>query len=187
MYIPLLQASFDHPSAFMCKNIWKRKMQSVMLKWELVELKPAANFLPGKGTVTVPGPSLQSGCARLCSSWVTTRTLTTSHGTQSLGDLSFHHVHPQSGPLEMGIDGTVRLEQTLLPTAQSMGDTGDHHCWLMVSLATCLRDLVGLCSERCPHALDAVSVPDIQQETGQRELCSILAGSRDWGLEQNRH
>lgn len=63
MYIPLLQASFDHPSAFMGKNIWKRKMQSVMLKWELVELKPAANFLPGKGTVTVPGHSLQSGWA----------------------------------------------------------------------------------------------------------------------------
>lgn len=68
-----------------------------------------------------------------------------------------------------------------------MGDTGHCHCWLMASLATCLRDLVGLCSERCLHALDAVSVPDIQQETGQRELCSIPAGSRDWVVQQNMH
>lgn len=68
---PLLQASFDYPSASMCKSTWKRKMQSVMLKWELVELKSAANFLPGKGTVTMPGPSLQGGCARTLttSSW----------------------------------------------------------------------------------------------------------------------
>lgn len=65
-------------------------MQSVMLKWELVELKPAANFLPGKGTVTVPGPSLEGGCAGLHSSWVTTKTLTKSSWDAGFGWL----VHP---------------------------------------------------------------------------------------------
>lgn len=48
-------------------------------------LKPAAIFLPKKGTVTVPGPSLQGGCAQLHSSWVTTRTLTKSSWDPGFG------------------------------------------------------------------------------------------------------
>lgn len=72
-----------------------------MLKWKLVQLKPAAHFFPQEGDGHSAGTFFAGWLCRVAQlmgdhrddHWVLV-------GARGLGGLSLHHVHPHFGQLE---------------------------------------------------------------------------------------